>query len=627
MQGVKIISNQLSGVPHEMQEENQWICLKEEKFGDETTLIPWNPIIKQSIRIDDSNSWFSYNEATKIKSQFKDEVTSLGFITKKGDPFVAIEVYDAIKSNGELSEIASETIAALGGNFYGQIVESTLVIVLRGELEKNLHFKNIKVSYFNNNHVVPVHGTPQWTPKTPWIQPQNLNTVIQNHKKRNSQVDEKSVELPSWYERTNKRLRFLPNPLATYLMKQKDWRICTCNFYVREKGQEEYKIIDENEIKNMIMDYLSPKYLTDQDISNTFNIFKKRVDRDDELLDPERTKGKMNFANGVYDIYTGCFGPYPETYHTAIKLNVDFKHNADCPNFLEYIKKALPEDDLKTTQEMLGYLLSAEIKAEKAFLLYGPGNTGKSVLIETIEKIIGENYVSNVSFQNLGGRFNTAELHGKLLNTYADLPQGKIKDTGIFKALVSGDRIQGEEKGLKPFMFRNTARLLFATNKLPSNLVDQTSGFYRRLIIIPFLNVVPINQIDRDLKEKLLLEKEGIVQWAVKGLQRLINNNYCFTESNHARKLMKEYKKSNNSSFWFIEEFCQFDPNSIESGKTLYETYKARCIETRQVPVSTREFYSQIESQFGSNGVAKQLGSQSRAVEFKGIRLIKANQN
>ncbi|MED4407085.1 hypothetical protein P9214_14905 [Heyndrickxia coagulans] len=107
----------------------------------------------------------------------------------------------------------------------------------------------------------------------------------------------------------------------------------------------------------------------------------KRIPKDDGLTDPIRMKGKINFKNGVFDIETGTFRPYTQNYKSAFQLNVEYNADAQCPRFLEYIEESVSHDDAKTVQEMVGYLLTTEMKAQKAFVLYGPGNTGKSVLI------------------------------------------------------------------------------------------------------------------------------------------------------------------------------------------------------------------------------------------------------
>lgn len=479
-------------LPQELKEERIWVCTRIERIGKETINIAYDPTRGESLDINDSTNMLTFDQAMELAENAPTyDNASIGLVLKKESPYFSIEIPNAVSSDGELVEIARKTIDLLDGQFYGEINEKSLIILAKGKLKGNKRFKNIKVYYFDRNHIVPLVGTPIWKPKSPWIQATHLEEISHYHFIKNCQVDENSEELPDHYIKTNSGgLRLLPNVLVTTILKQKDWLMCNSQIYARGKGQGVFQKIETDDLETEIIQYMSPKYLTNKDIEETKKLLMKRIPKDNELTDPIRMKGKVNFQNGVYDIESNTFGPYTQDYKTAYKLNANYNPSAQCPRFFEYINSSLSDDDINTVQEMMGYLFTTEIKAEKAFILYGPGNTGKSVLIDLIEKIIGYDYVSNIPFQDLGSRFSTVRLAGKLLNSYSDLPQVPIKDTGTFKALVSGDRIHADEKFEKGFEFKNTARLLYATNKLPSNFVDPTSGFYRRLIIIPFRNVV-----------------------------------------------------------------------------------------------------------------------------------------
>ncbi|MBD7937602.1 hypothetical protein H9655_11260 [Cytobacillus sp. Sa5YUA1] len=609
------------GLIKELREAPIFVCTKTEQIGKEYVTTAWDPTTDEPVDANDPSNWMDYQNALELKENApKYANAGIGLVLKKEYPYISIEIQNAM-SAGELSEVAREAVDTLDGEFYGEIVGTSLTMIVKGISIGNQHFKNIKVNYFDRDHIVPLKGTATWKPKSPWTESKGLERIGEYHFKKNCQVDENSKQLPDHYIKTNSGLRLLPNVLVSTLLSQKDLLMCNSNVYAREKGKGIFEKVGIDELELEILDYMSPRYLTNKDIEDTKKLLLKRIPKDNGLTNSDRMKDKVNFKNGVYDIKSNTFGPYAQNYKTAFQLNVEYQIGAQCPRFKEYIAASLTEDDAKTVQEMIGYLLTTEMKAQKAFILYGPGNTGKSTLIEIIERIIGKDYVSNVPFQELGAKYRTVKLFGKLLNTYADLPQGNIKDTAVFKALVSGDSMHADDKYEKGFDFNNTARLLFAANKLPSNYVDHTSGFYRRLALIPFQNIVSSENIDRNLKEELLKEREGIVQWALIGLKRLIENNYEFTESEEAKNLMKEYKKGNNSVLWFSDEYCTISPMSNESGKRLYDEYKKECLDAKVSPVPQREFYSQLVSLFADEGVAKRQGSQTRAVEFVGIKL------
>ena len=82
-------------------------------------------------------------------------------------------------------------------------------------------------------------------------------------------------------------------------------------------------------------------------------------------------------------------------------------------------------------------------KFEKAFMLFGSGNNGKSVFIKLIESFVGRRNASHVTLQDLDGeRFGPPDLYGKLVNVFADLKASKLSSTGNFKTFVSGDSMR-----------------------------------------------------------------------------------------------------------------------------------------------------------------------------------------
>ena len=58
---------------------------------------------------------------------------------------------------------------------------------------------------------------------------------------------------------------------------------------------------------------------------------------------------------------------------------------------------------------------------------------------------------------------------------------------------------------------------------------------------------------DPDLAEKVKAEVEGILLWAFEGLQRLVANNFRFTESQRTRENREAVKRDNNNVFDFLE--------------------------------------------------------------------------
>lgn len=441
----------------------------------------------------------------------------------------------------------------------------------------------------------------------------NNNAI--NKKSSNKKETE---EIPIWYEKSKSSWQLIPGILAEYLAENLDFIFTRGNFYQYRDGV--YKMLQDEEVKSIIYSKLNRNYSKSTQVKDVFEQLKIQVLFDSSLLDTPQHLRTINFKNGLFDLEERKLKPHTTDFYTTFQVNADYHASADCPHFKKFISQSMNTDDILIAQELLGYLLMPTTIAEKAFILYGPGRSGKSTFLKLIEFILGKEQYSSISMQELSERFKTVLLVDKLANIFADLPNKRLEDTGIFKAIVSGDTIVVEDKYGKPFPFNNKARLIFSCNELPANYIDRTDGFFRRLIILPFLNQVPESEIDPFLLSKLQGEVEGIILWALEGLERLIKNKFQFTKSDTTQKLLDEYRKESNNVIWFIEEYCELIPGEKEYSQSLYQFYKDKCEENGKQPISQMKFNKSIENEYKGK-IIRQEDPSNRRIIYKGITI------
>ena len=109
------------------------------------------------------------------------------------------------------------------------------------------------------------------------------------------------------------------------------------------------------------------------------------------------------------------------------------------------------------------------------------------------------------------------------------------------------------------------ARLLAFSNGDLQALYDRSDGFYRRQLVLTTKEKPADRADDPDLAEKMKAEAEGIFLWAFEGLQRLVANNFKFTESDRIRENREAVKRDNNNIFDLIEK-------AIDEGCTFFDT-------------------------------------------------------
>ncbi|MDT7963108.1 phage/plasmid primase, P4 family [Clostridium perfringens] len=426
--------------------------------------------------------------------------------------------------------------------------------------------------------------------------------VVRNFKKergtkaksKNKSKPKNSGNLP-WYEEQEKGLKFLPFVLAKHLSETRDVYYGGESFLIYENGV--YNISGEKEAGRIIMDYMLPNYCIMASIRDCREQWDILVSKDFD--DFNRNPYLLNVRNGLLDIRDMSFNEHTPSYLSTVQLNVEYNPQVDCPQFKKFLNEVLDCKLIPLVQEIVGYLLTTNTASQKAFVFWGPARTGKSTLLWVVEYLLlGKKNVSNIPWQEIGDKFKTAELLGKLANVFSDLPSKSIDDTGIFKVVTGEDYLMAEKKNKNPFKFKPFARLVFSCNELPRNYVDRTEGFYRRLIIVPFSRQIEKSKIDKSLKYKFQREKEGILNWALEGLKRLYENNFEFSENELTDGVKKEYKRENNNVISFVEECCEIDSLFSCSRIEIYEAYKEFCVEAGLKTLSQIKFNKELEGNF-----------------------------
>ena len=408
-----------------------------------------------------------------------------------------------------------------------------------------------------------------------------------------SKANQTVIELPAWYTVGSQGLKFLPGVLAEHMAGTQKVFYAAEQFYLYQGGV--FKEITDMEAQRLVQEQMISREMKMNQILDATHQWKLRVQKDIRELNPNPYI--INVKNGLYNVLEDTLTEHNPDYYSTVQLNVTYDEKAKCPRFLKFLEESMCGDmeQVALIQEMLGYFLIPVNSAQKCFVIVGVGGAGKSVLLRVLNDILlGKQNVSNVSWQALNERFKTAELFGKLANIFADLPTKYIDDNGIFKALVGEDYLTVEKKNKNPFSFQSCARLLFSCNSIPKNYGDRSEGFYRRLIIMRFNNMVPAEKRDPELIDKFRLEADGIFLFALEGLKRLMKNRFKFSETDVNRAELQQYREESDSVLLFIRDCCEMGEAFVVGSTELFNAYKDYCDEYGLKPYSQRMFVQQL---------------------------------
>lgn len=213
-------------------------------------------------------------------------------------------------------------------------------------------------------------------------------------------------------------------------------------------------------------------------VSEVIAAIRRRTYRDRKDFNPS---GKLCLLNGILNVDTLTVEAHDKDVLFVTQLPVSYDTDATCPRFDKFLMDVLPDEDARrVVQMMAGYLLEVGNPLQKAFMLVGSGNNGKSTLLTVLTNLLGIGNISAEPLQSLSeNNFAAYNLWGKLANICADIPSKAIRYAGVFKELTGGDPVRGERKFRDAFTFINNAKLLFSANELPE-VNDRTYAFWRR---------------------------------------------------------------------------------------------------------------------------------------------------
>jgi putative DNA primase/helicase len=302
-------------------------------------------------------------------------------------------------------------------------------------------------------------------------------------------------------------------------------------------------------------------------------------------------------------------------------LPVEYNPNAKCPNIEKFLTEITgSKEDVEICLETIGFCLYREYFIAKALMLVGEGSNGKSTFLNLVKTFLGKENVAGRSLQDLEeNRFAKADLHHKLANIYADLPDRALWRTGTFKMLTGRDLIAAERKFQQSFIFENYAKLLFSANKVPE-AYDDTDAFFRRWIIVVFPNQFTNDKADPHILKKLTTPEElsGLLNLVIPALKKLLQKGQ-FSYSKTTEEIREDYIRKSSPIGAFVMDCLAVDSDAFIPKQELFNVFAEYC-RVRKIPCVTKDtFFKNLPQHVAVIDHRPKLEG-GRVVTFKGVR-------
>jgi P4 family phage/plasmid primase-like protien len=335
----------------------------------------------------------------------------------------------------------------------------------------------------------------------------------------------------------------------------------------------------------------------------------------------------VTFNNGTLEIDTGRFRTFSEADYCSIRMDYDYDANARCPEWERFIQDVTNEEPRR--QEILqfiaGYVLFPTCKHQKVFVLVGKGGNGKSVYLEIIQKLFGDENVTHIEPTGLAQEFQRIRLKDSLLNIGSDInsdfSRGEIREWLL--KIADGTTVQACYKGMNHVDFIPRCKLVYACNAMPT--AEIINGLNRRLQFIDF----PCRYVeypdpndplqkprDVDIIPKLLRELPGIFNWAYRGYKELLLFG-GFSDAPEQEELMRQFEQTSNPVMVFCEDYTFAGTITRDE---IYQWYQEWCTRTGHKQLSRERFLPKFRETMDKRIVGerriRQKGQLVRVMDF-----------
>lgn len=344
-----------------------------------------------------------------------------------------------------------------------------------------------------------------------------------------------------------------------------------------------------------------------RELKHNVAVLPEEFDSDDMLF---------NAQNGYLDLSTGILHEHDINKMFTRISSAEFTDKDDCPRWELFLDQIFDGNKnlIRYIQRAVGYSMTASIREQVMFILFGNGRNGKSVFLDIVAEIMGS-YAMGMQASSLmvkqggssGHNEDIARLDGARLVTSSEPNEGVRMDEGLIKQLTGGDKVSASFKGGHMFDYTPKYKIWLATNHKPI-IRGNDDGIWRRLPLIPFTVQIPLEKVDKSLKEKLMRELPGIFNWAVEGC--LMWQKEGLNPPADIQQATMDYRKEMDTIGAFIDECCDVRPGLSIGAKDLYLAYKKWAKDANEHEFTQTTFGKKASDKFekkrGGNGFAYQ---------------------
>lgn len=334
----------------------------------------------------------------------------------------------------------------------------------------------------------------------------------------------------------------------------------------------------------------------------------------------------LTLQNVTLDLRTGDAGPHQRDHLITRMVHTKWDPEAACPTWDRYLSTAMAGNTemIGYIQRLVGYTLTGITSEQLMVFCYGPPDTGKTTLVETMASLLDE-FAEKMPVDLLltglkdSGEYDLAKLKGARYAFAVEPGEERRLNISRVKELSGDDTIRGRNPYGKPFSFRPSHKIWLATNHQP-NVRGIDEAIWTRLRVVPFEVQIPEADQDPQLKEKLKREFPGILRWAVEGC--LAWQKAGLQTPDRVRNAVRAYKAENDIVASWAEMRLEWgDKDSRCTSESLHKDYTEWCRNHGEHGILTPNAFGRKFSSLAQQAGAKRVVGDNGRAGYLGVRV------
>lgn len=267
----------------------------------------------------------------------------------------------------------------------------------------------------------------------------------------------------------------------------------------------------------------------------------------------------LNTATGTLDLRDLTLRRHDPADRITKVTTAGYDPDAPASSWPRFIAQVLPVTEVREyTQRVAGVALLGRVVEHILPILTGTGANGKGTLYKALLHALGD-YGSTVEpdlFMHRQGAHPTGEMDllGRRLIAVSESEKDRRLAEATMKRLTGGDTIRARRMRQDFVEFEPSHTPLLITNFLPKVSGDDPA-IWRRIRVVPFDVVVPEDQRDGQLDEKLAAEADAVLAWMVAGYGAYVAGG-GLNEPDSVRVATDTYQRDSDAVARFVADGC-----------------------------------------------------------------------